>query len=612
MTSRKAAILPENKIKLLAAAGALLLIAFSIHSGGEILGLLAVLAILLASYRTARGSYGEIHLEKLAFLTIGLYLALVSLYGFALSFLGLELSVRNFLLLGLATNLALSMRPLNKRYGTVRLEKQRLLLTIVPFLAAYLLYLWPSLPALTSPCTIGYDCMFHMEYAANIYRLNAAVPPHAEWRYVPNGLHVNFALLAHALESDAPYYSALSYPLIAFIAAMIVGILCGMLYDRLKNKNYILLFLLAILSAVYPASALIGYGFWPNLFGIYHIILFSWLLSDYTANPKDRKIQAIRLIIAASSILAYQVLTSAILAIVFILASLTLPKQATAAKIKPVVAFIAMLAAFYCLYNLGEYSKYLGYVYNPVQTTRYFSGHEINCVDNILNCGYEIKLDGLAIRVRNTGPNVESVYTPPGANIRLLLSKGLDKKNMKDFLDTGKDILNRTSYGSALFYDIKWFGILPIALAAAGWLYSRKKRDYTLIFLEASLIHLLLYTLAYKNGSINLYYYSKEMYYLIYPITFYAIVGLEGIASTNARKKSIILLAAILLLARQTNLINDDQTALLTGEHRDLYETRPWWPLLEYNRILRYWDRIYNLHRDNYGLTEWLKTTTKN
>ncbi|MBM3309204.1 MAG: hypothetical protein FJY77_03030 [Candidatus Altiarchaeales archaeon] len=600
----------ENVVNYLLALCVIALAVFSLYSGGELLGLLLVLVVLAMSYRIVRYSFSEIHLEKLFFITVGLYFTSISLIGFTLVFFGLGLSVKNFLVFSIITLMAVLYLTAEKKPCKVNIDKKRLLLVAGSFVIAFLVYMWPAMPSFTSPCTCGFDCTLHIEYSATIHTMEAVAPPVREWRFYPAGFHINTAMLAHALEPDMPANSNLIYPLIAFISALMVGMLSGMLYDRLKNKLYILLFLIAMLTATYPVSALIGFGFWAHLFGIYYAILFAYNLSDFVENPKNWAIISILLLTLMGSILAYQILTSLTIIFAFIIASLTLTKLKLAEKVKITLTFLIIFSIFYSLYLLEEYSKFLGYSFDKIDTHQYFGVLAPEKV-GLFDIGrIDISLDGTMFRVRGTGIHVEDVFVVPGVKLSRLLSEGLKVGNIKNFLALGDENVNGPS-GAVLGFDLKWFGLLTLFLMLTGLLYSYSNREYTLVFMEASILHLFIFSYAMHMGRVNWYYYSKMMYMFIYPVTLYAIVGIEELLSRlTPTKKRLMAVGVIMLLmvSYSLNLLTKENVIVLIGQRNDIYEQPGlYWPLLEFNRFQRYWDLAWGNKRDSYGLGEWLR-----
>jgi hypothetical protein len=596
---------------LFALGCAILLTAFSLHSGGEILGLLTLLTTLALSYIIVRHTFNEIHFEKIFFYAVGLYFTLTSAIGFMLIFTGLNLSVTNFFIISLALLIAALYLTKNRQPCRVKIDWKRVLLIGGSFMAAFMLYLWPSLPSFTSPCTFGFDCTLHMEYMGTIYTLEAAVPPVQDWRYYPNGLHINGALLAHAIEPDMPSYGNLAYPMNAFIAALIVGMLAGMLYDRAKSMFYAMLFLLAILTTVYPASALIGFGFWAGSFGAYYVILFAWMLSEFVNNP-DRRTLGILMLTAVGSILAYQILSSLTLVFSFILTALTLIKAPQIDRIKTTAAFIAVLGLFYCVYTLEGYSRYLSYSDEPVNTYKYFADRIPEGIA-VNKGGLDTRLNGTMLQIRSHGLHVEEVFVPQGVDILQLLSKGLSIERFRSYTNIGRGNISGPS-GNALYFEIGLFGLLTVFLMSVGILYSYSKRDYTLVFIEASVIHIFAFSVGLKTGQVNLYYYSKMMYYFIYPVTMYAVVGIEEIISrigTIKKKALVFALILVLMTAYGLDFFDKEKVGMLIGERKDLYEEGRFWPLLEFNRFLRYWDMSYSIKRGEYGLAGWLQMSNK-
>ncbi|MDD5111968.1 MAG: hypothetical protein PHG85_05440 [Candidatus Altiarchaeota archaeon] len=578
-----------------------LLTLFFLYSGGEITAFIAVLITLAASYRISRYLINEISLEKVFFTTIGLYFTLVSIYGFIMSFLGLKLSPFIFLIASIIVLIAVFLLTKDSKPCKVNITRYRTILSLGAFLIAFGVYLWPSLPGFVSPCTFGFDCTLHMDYMDNIYKLQAAVPPIKDWRWYPNGFHINGALLSHAIETDMPTYSTFAYPFTAFIAALMVGMLAGMIYDRLSSSLYTLLFLFAILAAVYPASALIGFGFWANLFGMYYAILFASLLPEFEQNP-GRRTLGILALITFGSIIAYQILTTLILILSFMIACLSLANNTWANKAKLLTAFIIITGVLYGIYTIEGYSRYLGYTEQPISTEKYFG-------DKLPKGGFDTQKNGTIFQMTVKGLHVEETIPPFGVSIKRLLSSGLSAEKFNAYMEIGKENIRGPS-GNALYYDIKWFGCLTLVLAAIGLIASYAKRDYTLVFAEASIIHLFIFAVGMEMQSVNLYYYSKMMYYIIYPVTLYAVVGIAEIASLLKSAKKISIASAIIMLilfSYGLNLYNEAAATILIGQRTDLYKDGAFWPLLEFNRFLRCWDMNHGIKREAYGFKGWME-----
>ena len=599
----------EGKVRLMLGLCAASVVLFSLYSGGELLALAALLMVLYNSYRIIRYSLPEIQLEKLFLFSIGLYLTQISLFGFILQLLGLNLSVINFLILSLLTAALTHRLTLGSNPARVIYDKTRVILIGGSLLIAFLFYLWPSLPSLISACTFGFDCTLHIEQSATIYSLEHAVPPILEWRWYPVGYHTNVAFLAHALEPDQPAYANLIYPFTAFVSAMMVSILCGMLYDRLKKSLYVVLLLIAMLFTVYPYNALSGFGFWANIFGMYFILLFVWVLSDFVANPDNAKMLVVLISITMASLHAYQLLTALTLIFSFLIATLTLVNIPFGKRLKVAFVFLFSIGVFYGLYTFEGYSRYLIYQNEPLSTYEFFVNKTPEGI-GLNKGGTEFTLNGTFFKQKEYGVHVEQVYAPSGLNLPLLLSKGLSLSTFDEYTMEGRSDISGPS-GSVLFYDIKRIGLLVIFLMVVGMFFSYKKRDYTLVFLEASILHVYLFYLAYTWERLNSYYYSKIMYFFIYPAILFAFIGLhELIIAASGVKKRLIIYACVmvLLLSLGLGIVNGDKLELLFGQRSDLYQQHGQvWPLLEFNRMSRYWDMSWGLKKKDFGFAVWLK-----
>jgi hypothetical protein len=592
---------PEHWLKLFIKTSILLLIIIFLHLDGEFLGFITLLAGLALAYKTARYVFSELTLEKLIFITAGIYFTAISLFSLLLQLLGLKLSVGNLLILSIASLLIVTYLSRARVPCRVVFDKMRFIAVVVSFTAAMFLYLWPSMPSFVSPCTFGFDCNLHVDSMINIYSLERFVPPVLQWRYYPYGLHVNGALLAHALGPDMSSYGNSPYLFVSFLAAASVAMLAGMLCDRLKNKLYIIVFLLAILSSIYPASALIEFGYWSNIFGIYYIILVAYVMPEFIKNPKQIRMNLFLVLIAGGAVIAYQLLTALVPIFTFLLVSLTLVKESISARIKTAVIFLLLFGLFYCVYTLEGYSRFLTYNNEPVKATEYFQ--------NMSKGDLEIRMNGTRFTIRANAVRTENLYAPPGFDLSGFISKGLDWDTFNEYLMLGKSDISGPS-GAVLFHDIKWTGLLIVFLLVVGMAYSYSSRDYTLVFIEASILHLFLFYRMFINGEMNDYYFSKVFYYFIYPASMYAAVGFEGVMSlVNQAKKRYIALMVIMviLLSLGFNFLDSEKSVVLIGEKKNMYETQLHWSLLEFNRYLRYWDMSWGIKRSDYGFMGWLK-----
>ncbi|MFH1125483.1 MAG: DUF6541 family protein, partial [Candidatus Altiarchaeota archaeon] len=474
-TQKKVVKSSEDKVNFFIAFALILLSAFFLYSGGELLGFLTLLLVLFTAYRIVRHSFDEIYFEKLFLLAIGICFTIISIIGFTLMFLGFNLSTKNFFIIALLAAVSVVYLTREKSLGKVRVDKLRVLLVGASFFITLFVYLWPSLPDIISPCIYDLDCAKHIEYMDNIYYLESAVPPIENWRYYPAGFHINGALLTHALENSAPSFNNLAYPFAASIAAMIVAILSGMVYDRVKNKIYVLLFLALMLTMVYPVSALIGYGFWPSIFGTYYAVLFAWILGDFANHPKDRRMLLVLILLAIGTLMAYQILGLLVSLISFILATFSLVKIPFENRIKVALTFLLVIGAFYAIYTLEGYSRYLSYLYEPLSTSEYFADRVPK--DMELNKGsFDFKLEGASFKVKIVGLKVEDTFVSPGIKLSTLLSKGVSITNIGNFARIGEQNLNETPAADALYFDLKWFGLLTILLMVIGLINSYDKR----------------------------------------------------------------------------------------------------------------------------------------
>jgi hypothetical protein len=349
MAHRKKAV----GIAIIAAA----LILLSMFWKWDLLAESYILLGLLCSCLTAFLLYRSVHVEKLMLVILGIFFSYVSIIGFFLNFFRTEIRmvyfVSCFFLLSVVLGFFWEKRKFKR--PEVRFDLRRLVTVALIFLVSFSFYLYPSLPNLTSPCTPGFDCSHHMEYSAAIYEKKQVVAPVDAWEYYPFGLHVNAALLSKSFTSKGPSETNFFYPFMSLITALTVVMSCGILLDRKINKIYVLLLAALLMLSVYPASSLIGYGFWAQVFGTYFIILFFWVLDDYQRKTEHNIIFLLSLF-SVGAFLSYQVLV-AMPIVVGLLVALLVSSEIT--KKRRAAHFVLFFSVFLLFFSLNTYDNYM-------------------------------------------------------------------------------------------------------------------------------------------------------------------------------------------------------------------------------------------------------------
>lgn len=576
-----------------------LLAVFGLFKGGEFLALLALVLYIHSSLLVVQKVFKRLCLENLILLTVGFLFTIIAVISMLLLFFGFKICSTNLLLLSVVTML-LSQWWHGENKFKLNVNWRKTFFVLICFLISFGLYIYPALPSWVSPCTCGFDCTLHIEYSQNIYALGYDVPPVLDWRYYPSGFHTNVAFLTHAFDSNMPTMQNFIYPYAVLIMALAVAMLCSLIYERV-GLWFSFLFLAAVLSLVYPANALIGIGFWSSIFGFYYCFLFTLALVEWTRNKTDGGVFFL-VLLAFGGFLAYQILVGLFIAVEFVLVALFMQVGKLKPKLEAICVFLLLLGFCYGLFTLYGYIKYINYAENPISTLAYFKD---KTPLGLNTGGQDIQQKNGVFHINNTGLHVNDAYINPHKKIIVFLQEGINLQKFKDYLLVGRENLTCPS-GYILFYDLKWYGLLPIILMLVSLL--NPKQDIHTILLTTSIIYITLFTLAYETQNLNSYYHAKAMYLFIYILTYHAIIGLKTVTENLFKNKKQLIITIILLILVAYSLGLHKNLEQIFGIKIDLIQTGDfYWSYIEFNRFQRWYDMIWGIPRENHGLKGWIQ-----
>lgn len=488
---------PERKDKIgralgIAAMAVALLVSFH-YSGVKGVALLSL--GVYAAYKVSRHLLGEVHVEKFIAIVFGVYFSLAAAIGLVFKAAGVDMSPINFVIaFGI---LSVVMNRIGKDNARLLFEYRRVLPLAVIFVVGVAFYLYPTYPNFGSACVGGFDCMKHTQYAESIHDEFKPLPPIDDWSHYPYGTHVNVALMAHMFSDsmdNVDNFQAMRdfmYRFMVVIMAATVAVTCGLILDRGLHWVYAILAAGFMLMGVYPASALMGHGFWAQIFGMFFVMLFGWSMSEYIKKPSAGT-AALLGVLAVGDFLSYQLLTAVPVLMAFLL-MLLLKENSVMEKIKHAALFFAILGLFAVADYMDNYRVFLNY-------------------------------DGDIFRGVPGAPKEQNLTYEERHTVNL--------KSMESFIMVGRKQM--IAGGSAIFINVKRFGVLAIFLAVVGLLYSARNQDHPAILFEAVIIFMLAFYLLYSRmNAVSPYYYSKMAYLLFYPLTAFAFIGLHEVVDRS-------------------------------------------------------------------------------
>lgn len=567
-----------KKTKIIAILGSigLMLLFFPNHS---FWGVILIFLGLLCSYLTAAAFSRRVQFDKLVIVTFGIFVSYVSLIGFLLRFFGREINSWHFgyvFFLLCAAFLAVRWIRKSKDLEIVFGLKRIITLGII-FLASFFFYIYPALPAFVSPCTPGFDCTHHIEYSQSIYQNKTPIAPVDVWAFYPFGLHTNVAFFSDAITSKAPSDNNMTYEFMALITALSIVAACGILMDQKVGKLYVFLLAALLMLSIYPASALIGYGFWAQIFGVFFIMLFFWLLDDYT-NKTGRNTIVLLSFFAIASFLAYQVLVAMPIVLGMVFAILTVPQMRLRRRVLHLVFFCSVFLLIFSMNTWENYSRYLR------SDTDIFANTPT---------GYETPV--LTYDQRHS-INYESFQT-----FQLTYKRQLEQA------------------GSILYFDgPERYGLLFILFSMFAVITARK-RDASSIFFMSVLFEMTFFRFGNDLKFISLYYFSKTAYIMVYPLLLFSVMGIKktvdfwGVFGRPIQWKKLVsgvlVIMILIIIAYTTGLQKDGD--LLLGERKQLMSTTfhddGAWPLIAFNRIDYFYALTQGREPFNYTFSDWIQ-----
>ncbi len=534
----------------------------------NIFAILTLFFGFLSAYMFSTLFFRKIRIEKLVILTIGVFFSFITLFGFLMKFFGMEIRLLYFLLVFVILSMILYYWRRRTGFKTPRVEvdKNRILIFIVIFLVSFCFYIYPALPTMSSACTPGFDCTYHMEYAQSIYEQKRPITPIVQWSYYPYGLHTNIALLSECLTTSKPGYTNVIYPFMTLVTALIITMTCLLLWDRKINKIYTFPLLAMLLLSVYPASALIGYGFWPQLFGIFFTILFFLVLNDYMKEPRWKMVILLGLL-SIASFLSYHMITSAITIIGFVIAILV------SRHWKHLLLF---LLVFILVFSANTLDNYLSYLSSDV----------------------EIYMDTYS----NTYSSYESVI------LTLEERHSLNLKSFQAFVLIHQRQLEQG--GEIVFFNLARLGFIIILLAIIAVVFT-KRYDASIILLISVSLEMFFFYWKMNVGGVSSYYFSKIPYILIYPLILSAIIGVERIVREVGnfwKKASFVVIVALLIIGLLYITNGNKWAGLIIGDNEELFKaTRiTWCRYITFNRVEHFYALDQGRDPHEYGFLDWL------
>lgn len=465
-----------------------------------------------AAYKVSRHLLQEVFVEKFVAVVFGVYFTLAAAAGLLFKAAGVDMSPMNFAVaFGV---LSVVMSRIGRDNARVVFEWRRSLTLAVIFVACVAFYLYPTYPAFGSACVGGFDCKKHALYAESIHDEFKPMAPIVEWNHYPYGTHVNTALMAHMFsgsmnqDNNLQAMRGFMYRFMVVVTAATIAVTCGLILDAGAHWLYALLAASFMLMGVYPASALMGHGFWAQTFGMFFVLLFGWTMSEYFRRPSAGVVVLLG-VLSVGSFLSYSVVTTLPVLMAFLL--MLFGENNVSSRVKHAALFVAILGLFATVDFLDNYRVFLNYEGDI------FSGEAIT-YDELDFTSYE----------RHT----------------------VNRNSMESFILVGKKQM--IAGGSAVFVNVKRFGLLAIFLAAFGLLCNARKQDHVAVFFEAVVIFMLVfYVLHSRMNAVSTYYYSKIAYLLFYPLTAAAAIGLrEVVKRTGILEKpwSLSYLAVVLVV----------------------------------------------------------------
>jgi len=315
------------------------------------LGPITLTAGLVLAYIIGRCTFDEISLTKLVCLTFALYTSLVTLIGFYMDSVYIQITTQNFLMIFLILIFFIWLSLKTKKLHLSRVNFDRTFFTgfLILFLAGFFAYLLPSMPSFFPQGSLV-DIGMHFAITKHIFEHNALVLheapyPILDWNIYPFGMHLNVAALCWFLHL-API--KLIYPFVALITALSAVAVYGIVEEsKICNKHIALVagFMILLLTPTI-VQARIG-GAWARLFGEFLVLMFVWVLFDYIKKPNLLGLAPL-ILIESAVILSYTIWALIpIIVFLFVMAESKIPRKDKIAYLVILCVAVVLLTAMY-------------------------------------------------------------------------------------------------------------------------------------------------------------------------------------------------------------------------------------------------------------------------
>jgi hypothetical protein len=171
----------------------------------------------------------------------------------------------------------------------VEVDKKFTLGFILILATGFLVHILPALPSFF-PVGRNCDTFQHFAIAKFITEHNSLLigdkPAYTLFpglNNYPFGTHLNIAFISRLFNLDP---ITIIYPFAVFFSALTAAMLYGMVVESKAGDKFYGLFPAFVVLAFYlPMYMLRVMGWWPQVFGIFLVVVFVWLLMDYVKNP---------------------------------------------------------------------------------------------------------------------------------------------------------------------------------------------------------------------------------------------------------------------------------------------------------------------------------------
>ena len=257
---------------------------------------LAILVFgLLASYLFIRLLYPDQEMIKLIVSTITIFMCFMILFGYHLGRFGLLLFsvylLIIFLLISVLLIIWISLRNqhLLRSIISIKADKKFSLGFIFILATGFFVHIFPALPSFFP---VGRNCdtfqhfavaKFITEHNSLLFGDNPVYALYPQLNNYPFGMHLNIAFFSRLFNLDP---ITVIYPFVVFFSVLTAAMLYGMVVESKAGDKFYGIFPAFVVLAFYlPMFMLRVMGWWPQVFGIFLVVAFVWLLMDYVKKP---------------------------------------------------------------------------------------------------------------------------------------------------------------------------------------------------------------------------------------------------------------------------------------------------------------------------------------